>query len=60
MKVVVTMAVDVDPSAWAEFCGAELGMGRRAVRVDVKQYVREQVALSAASEEGAITGVVLR
>lgn len=60
IRVVVTMAVDVDRAAWAELYGDGPDMSLRALRVDVKQYVRSQTALSAAADEDAIVGVVLR
>jgi hypothetical protein len=60
MKVIVTMAVEVDPAAWAELYGDGPGMSRRAIREDVKQYVRSQVALSAAADEGAILSAYVR
>lgn len=60
MKVIVTMAVEVDPAAWAELYSDGPDMSRRAIRDDVKQYVRSQVALSAAGEEEAIVSVCIR
>lgn len=60
MKVVVTMAIEVDPATWAELYGADPDMSRREVREDVKQYVSSQVALSPAADEEAIVSVRVR
>ena len=51
--ITVTLKVTVDPTEWADTYGADIA----DVAEDVKRYVRNQVADSAAAEEGCITAV---
>lgn len=58
MKVAITLTLDIDPETWDLMYGT--GTTATEVRADVKRYVREQVAGSAAGEADAITATAVR
>lgn len=58
MKVIVTLAIDVDPEAWSDTYGT--GTKAADVRDDVRRHVEATVQGSAPTQEGGFISVTLR